>query len=134
MSSEDATALHTRDKSGDQLVGIGDLRVILIREAESWYAQGLEIDYVAQGASIEQAKANFEIGLDATISENLKMLGTIEGLLTPAPVEVWKDRLNPDAKAKRLFYASIHQMSAMEDVANLLPFQGIEYLEAEGGA
>jgi len=131
MPNEDATALHIANKSGDHLVGIGDLRVILIKEAGSWYAQGLEIDYVAQGSSIDQAKTNFETGLHATIRENLKIFGTIEGLLTPAPVEVWKDRLDPHAKAKRFYYASIHQIGTMNDVLDFLPFQGIDYLEAE---
>ena len=132
MSEQDATAVHIANESGDHVVGIGDLRVILIEEGGSWYAQGLEIDYVAQGSSISQAKANFETGLHATVSENLRIFGTIEPLLTPAPPEVWKDRLNPQSKAKRFYYASVHQLGTMDDVLDFLPFQGIDYLQAEG--
>ena len=130
MPNEDATAVHVADRTGEHLVGIGDLRVILVQEAGCWYAQGLEIDYIAQGESIDQAKANFETGLHATIRENLKIFGTIEPLLTPAPPEVWKERLHPNAEAKRLFDASIHPTSTMEDVQDFLPFKGIEYFQS----
>jgi predicted RNase H-like HicB family nuclease len=126
---DDTTAVHAVTETGEHIVGIGDLHVLLVEEENCWYAQGLEIDYVAQGDSIEEAKANFEVGFHTTIRENLKIHGTIEPLLEPAPQEVWKDRLSPSSKAKRFFYLSIHNARELDDIRDFLPFQAIEYLQ-----
>ena len=135
MPNEDATtALHAVTESGEHLVGIGDLRVLLIEDHGSWYAQGLELDYVAQGATMEDAKTNFETGLLATISENLRILGSIRPMLKAAPDEIWMDMLDPKAKARRYFHLSIHEPSKLTDVSAVLPFKGIHYLRAEDHA
>lgn len=109
MQNDNATVLHALTASGKHIVGIVDLRVRLTQEGDYWYAQGLEIDYVAQGDSIEAAKENFEIGLTSTLHENLKFHGSIEPVLIPAPVEVWEERLNPEASAKRFTHFSVCQ-------------------------
>jgi len=71
---------------------VGDLRVIICVEGDNeWYAQGLEIDYLAQGTSLEDVQDAFERGLKETISEHLKDSGDIRKLLTPAPADVWTD-------------------------------------------
>lgn len=134
MQNDTTTAVHAITESGEHIVGIGDLRVILTQEGDYWYAQGLEIDYVAQGDSMEAAKENFEIGLTSTLHENLKIHGTIEPVLIPAPVEVWKERLNPESIAKRFTHIFVHQIQSMQQLGfpspNQLPFQGIQYLQA----
>ena len=134
MPGENTTAVHAITEDGEHIVGIGDLRVVLVQEGNYWYAQGLEIDYVAQGPSIEDAKENFEIGLASTLHENLQIHGTIEPLLVPAPVEVWKERFDPGSSAKRYTHISVHRIRNFErlDTAlpHRLPFQGIQYLQA----
>lgn len=134
MAQDNTTAVHVITEHGEHIVGIGDLRVVLTQEGNYWYAQGLEIDYVAQGTSIEGAKENFENGLASTLHENLRIHGTIEPLLVPAPIEVWKERFNPGSSAKRYTHISVHQIRNLEQLEsvlpNRLPFQGIQYLEA----
>ena len=91
-SSKAATAVHLRDQDGkNHLVGIGNLRVLLVPDGRHYVAQGLEIDYCAQGASIEEAKTNFEEGLERTIDHNLRLHGSIKHLLNPAPKELWAE-------------------------------------------
>ena len=131
MATRQASAVHTVTETGEHIVGIGDLRVVLLKEDGAWYAQGLEIDCVAQGPTIDEAKANFEIGLDATIRENLTIHGTIGPVLVPAPPEVWMDLLNPRARPRRFSSLSIHPIDRLSGVEGFLPFHGINYLQME---
>jgi hypothetical protein len=108
------------------IVGIGDLRVVLVPDGDVWFAQGLEIDYAVQGASEEEVKKNFEYGLEATVEAHLKIHGTIEGLLKVAPPAVWKELLG-DPTGKRKVYSQITSHVLQEK----LPFDGINYLVAE---
>jgi len=83
---------NTKDGGSSHAVGLGDLRVMILSEGENvWYAQGLEVDYLAQGTSQEEVKRAFEVGLQATISEHLKLFGNISKLLQIAPQEVWDE-------------------------------------------
>lgn len=134
MPVDNTAAVHAQTGDGGCIVGIGALRVLLIEEDSHWYAQGLEIDYVSQGKSIEESKKNFELGLTATIHENLRIHGTIEPVLAPAPVEIWKERLDPKAMAKRHSQISVHQIPTMQLAAAMLPFQTIDYLQTESHA
>ena len=82
---------------GDQtVVGILNLRVAIVQDGRFWFAQGLDIDYGAQGSSLDDVTEQFESGLVATIhrrhSEHLKIYGTIENVLQVAPPTVWKLR------------------------------------------
>ena len=129
MSNQDTTAIHAVTDSGDHIVGIGHLRVILVSEDDHWHAQGLEIDYMAQGSSIDEAKSNFETGLLVTIEENLRINGSIELLLNVAPPEVWKDLLDPSARLKIFTQLSVHERDDMAGFRGLLPFQAINYLQ-----
>lgn len=119
-----AVAIHAQDNTGTHhVVGIGNLRVIIVPEGNFWFAQGLEIDYAAQGTSKADVKKEFEDGLMATVEQHLRMYGTIEKVLKVAPPEVWNDFLY-DPNAIRNFYSQVshHQIEA-------LPFTGIEYIE-----
>ena len=134
MPEDNTTAANASTDHAEHIVGIGDLRVVLIEEGNYWFAQGLEIDYLAQGSSIEDAKDKFETGLAATFYENLRVFGTIQPLLVPAPVEIWKERFNPGSKAKRHRPIPVHQIPDFERLGSALssqlPFQAIEYLQA----
>lgn len=134
MPENSATTVHAIAEQGEHIVGIADLRVILAQEGNHWFAQGLEVDYVAQGPWIEDAKENFETGLASTLYENLQIHGTIQPLLVPAPVEVWKERFDPGSSAKRYTHVSVHRIRNLERLESVLPhrlpFQVIEYLKA----
>jgi hypothetical protein len=74
------------------VVGVGDLKVMIVCDRDNeWYAQGLEIDYLAQGTSLANVKTAFERGLTTTIETHLKLFGHIQKLLKQAPTEVWEE-------------------------------------------
>ena len=84
-----AKAVHLADQDeAHHLVGLGNLRVVIVPDEDSWFAQGLEIDYAAQGQSVEEVQANFARGLRATINQHLQVYGNIKGLLKVAAPEI----------------------------------------------
>jgi len=119
------TAVHgvKQAKGGTaHVVGIGNLRVMITRDDGSWFAHALEIDYAAQGSSWADVKRRFENGLRATIDEHLKIYGSIEKLLWPAPPEVWAELFKAESTVKLYAQVSVH-------VHKALPFDQIEYYE-----
>ena len=83
---------------GKAVVGVWNLHVRIATDDDCWFAQGFEIDFAAQGDSLADVKARFQHGLTATIHEHLKLFGTAEGILKPAPPEVWKELVKAPAK------------------------------------
>ena len=127
-SMPDTTAFQGAVEDGSHVVGIGDLRVVIIPDGDSWFAQGLEIDYAAQGDTVENAQENFQNGLAATIHEHLKIHGTIKNILRIAPQEAWDLVFSTTAEPHTFSQVSFHQISEMQGLLSL-PFQGIKYLE-----
>ena len=119
----ETTAIHLSG-SEDHVVGIGDLRVFIVQEGDYWCAQGLEIDYVAQGASIEKAKEAFTDGLTATIHANIEKHGTIKHVLKSAPPEIWEGIYDPDVLPHLYRQVSVHEIDS-------LPFRAIQYLQQQ---
>lgn len=119
-------ALHGHSGS-NHVVGIGNLHVLIVKDKEdqSWFAQGLEIDYAAEGASQGEVRQNFQNGLTSTIREHLKVYGSIETLLQVAPREAWIE-LYKAAKVATHSQFSVHKLSEFSDE---LPFEGIQYIE-----
>lgn len=124
-----ATVVHgAADDRKTHVVGIGNLRVHIDNDGSYWYAQGLEIDYLALGDTLAQAKEHFEEGLAATVGEHLRIHGHIEHLLTPAPPEVWKAVMKD---AHRYSQVSVHQTPAEN---RNFPFEGIHYFAQDTGS
>ena len=130
---------HTTDPGSNiHQVHIGDLRVMLVHEDGSWFAQGLEIDYSAQGRTLDEAKENFARGLKMTVHEHLRTYGGIDRLLFSAPPDVWNEFATGLA-VKRLTFnqTSVHDLS---DVAKELegrfdfPYEKIVYYEQKAAA
>jgi hypothetical protein len=110
--------------AGDtHVVGIGNLRVAIETDGKSWTAQGLEIDYIAQGADMEDAKKQFEDGLACVIHQHMRIYGNIDNLLSPAPREVWKEVLNPKAIRARYSQISVHEI-----IKQAFGFEKVDYL------
>jgi len=125
------SALHAHTEDGStHAVLIGNLRVVLLEEHGSWFAQGLEIDYAAQGNSIESVKKNFEDGFAATVDQHIRIYGTIEKLLVAAPPEVWQDVLHAQCIRKSYSQITFHRGVNQK----VLPFEGIDYLELKKAA
>ncbi len=134
MSAYDETpekmnAIHVKD-GNYHVVGIGNLRVVLVQEGNAWFAQGLDIDYAAEGESLDTVKSAFEAGFCCTIHEHLRVYGKIDKFLNPAPAEVWKEMLYDGvADLNRYLQLSVHEIA--ESVVTYLPFKGIEYIHRE---
>jgi hypothetical protein len=124
-----ATAIHGAHGT-DHIVGIGNLRVIMCEDNGIWFAQGLEIDYAANGKSLAQVKRNFEHGLAATIKLHLQAFDSIDKLLVPAPADTWKE-LTEIKKSFRFSQVSVHEFEGDAKELLRLPYTGISYLERE---
>jgi len=131
-------AFHAKNKSGMDVVGLGNLRVVIVKDNDIWFAQGLDIDYAVQGSSLQNVKKNFEEGLRATIHENLKVYGNIERILKVAPQEVWKEMVfNPNRKLAKYSSVSTYKISASlkcDDDTFGLPFDSIRFVESRPAA
>lgn len=89
-----AKVTHVSKPHGDgsvHAVAVGDLRVLIVCEDDVWYAQGMEIDYVAQGTSLDDVKTAFENGLGATIGLHIETYGDLKELLKIAPQAAWDE-------------------------------------------
>jgi len=99
---------------------------MITNDGRFWLAQGLEIDYFAEGDSLPSAKKNFEDGLAATIREHLRRFGTIQKLLKVAPQGVW-DQLVTTRSYHLHSQVSFHDLvPAIEEI----PYEAIDYLAA----
>jgi len=127
--SAGATALHAH--VGDHhAVGVLSLRVFLVEDTSGWFAQGLDIDYSASGANVDEVKKNFEDGFCKTVHEHLVMHGSIERLLKPADQDAWKEFYE---SPKGLRFSSI-QLYRTDDTNHSvdtvsLPFDSIQFMQ-----
>lgn len=90
MSARNTSVTHLTDGKR-HLVVVDSLSVIIGREAGYWYAQGIQIDYVASADSFQNVKAVFEKGLSETIRLNIQRFGTIDKIMKFAPQSEWGD-------------------------------------------
>jgi hypothetical protein len=126
-----ATAVHARNDDGSEhVVGIGNLRVLLLKDEGSWFAQGLDIDYFAQGSSLADAQRRFQSGLLETIDVHLRTYGNVDGVLQPAPAEVWAELLHALPLRRLYSQISFHKGEKGESNLAVLPFSGVEFYEA----
>jgi hypothetical protein len=129
---KECDVFHAHSPDGQHMIGIGNLRVVLLEDGGHWFAQALEIDYLSEGANLEEAKKNFEIGLKATINQHLQTFGKIDNMLKAAPPEVWKEAaFFPGATLKRFSQITMHEI--MNDTADsVFPFDGVDYFMPAG--
>lgn len=128
-------ALHAHDGDGHHAVALSALRVMLLPDSSGWFAQGLEIDYASSGGSQDEAKANFEQGLRATIHEHLRMYGSIERFLKVADKSAWDEFLKPVQETVKQSFSCVqlHNLAALPDeLASMkLPFDSIAFISRE---
>jgi hypothetical protein len=120
-----AKAAHVANKNVEG-VAIWNLSVLIVPDEDFWFAQGLEIDYGAQGDTPEDAQVNFQAGLLATVCQHLRVHGNIERLLKFAPSEILIEAAKNKPLIKRFTQVSIHEI-ADAAVQQALPFDGIDY-------
>jgi len=127
-----ARAIHANIDGENHLVGFGNLRVVIVEDDGSWFAQGLDIDYAAQGSTIDEAKDNFARGLRATIDQHLCSRANIRSLLRGAPAELCQHLLL-DSSFGTAQLELLSQVSA-HHVHEAMPFKQISYLVAVAAA
>jgi|HubBroStandDraft_1064217.scaffolds.fasta_scaffold144756_1 hypothetical protein len=121
-----AIAKHvTSPDEQQQAVGIGNLRVLILPDGKFWFAQGLEIDYGAQGSTMEEAKEHFEEGISGTIQLHLQRYGNIEKLLRVSRPEVWKEAIANSGNVEEFTQVSFHTITP--ENAALIPYGNVEY-------
>ncbi len=121
------TAFHVQAGTTN-IVGIGNLRVMITSEPGSCFAQGVEIDYASSGSSLEDVKKRFQDGLELTITEHLRIFGNIEKLLKPAPQDVWSE-LVKTKNFVRFSQISKHEIKPFKVLSGAFPYDGITYME-----
>src|SRR2546430_10747346 len=97
-------------------IDVWNLHVLITHDEGGWFAQGAEVDYAAQGSSLEGVKKHFEEGFAETIGLHLKMYGTAKYFLaSSAPPDVFGELLQANEK-KGFTYSqkSIHVVEGTE--------------------
>jgi hypothetical protein len=120
----DALALHVQHDD-KHCVYLGSLRVVVVQDGPFWVAQGIEIDYCAQGDTEESVRDNFLSGLAATIKRHLERFGEIERLLKVAPKEFWEY-----AKQNQSQQLSLLTVIEVPEVSENTPYSRVAFLKA----
>jgi hypothetical protein len=131
------TALHGLTSDGRDIVMIDKLRVAILRDGDTYVAQGLEIDYAAEGSTIDEAKDCFAQGLMLTLHENIRVFGRIDNVLRTVPPQLWQDLMTKNVlssihsqiSAARVRQLWVTSARAVEDdaTASLPPIGTIDY-------
>jgi len=122
--SSDMSTLHHTD-GNTHFVGIGPMKVIICHDDGAWFAQGVDIDYAANGTSLANVKQNFEVGLAGTIDLHIKLYGNLKKFLKHAPQEVW-DELYAVGTHHSYTHVSFHD--DLTKTLGLTGYDGIGYV------
>jgi hypothetical protein len=126
-SKKSALAIHAADEDGEHhAVVIWNLSVLIVPDEGFWFAQGLEINYGAQGNTPEDAQKRFQDGLAKTIHQHLKVHGNIEKLLKFAPSSILREAAQFKSSIKPFAQVSFHGVLDA-GARNAIPFDGIDY-------
>jgi hypothetical protein len=127
FSSKNAQAVQLEHEDKEHhAVMIWNLSVLVVPDEQFWFAQGIEINYGAQGATAEEAKENFQSGLLATIHQHLKVHGHINNILKFAPDEILQEAAQNRSSITNLGQVSFHEILDAK-TQQKVPFTGIDY-------
>ena len=73
------------------VLAVWNLRVWVTEEKGQFFAQGLEVDYAAQGSSLEEVMKIFGEGFSRSIDAHIREFGNIAQFLKPVSAEVMMD-------------------------------------------
>lgn len=129
------SAVHLQH-GNNHVVGVDALTVLLTKDGSCWFAQGLQIDYASSGASVDEAKANFEQGLMLTIREHLKVHGHIKNFLKVAPQEAWDEyfsaKASTECQKQKFTTVQSHRITvdaAQPAITTGFPFKEVTFVE-----
>lgn len=88
-----AVIKHGHSADGSRHAIVAQLRVLIAPSVDGgYYAQGLEIDYVSTGKTIEEVKNNFTRGLLLTVESYIRRNRSLMALFSKShtPPEAWQ--------------------------------------------
>jgi hypothetical protein len=123
------TAFHAQQSdSGINVVGFGNLQVYVIQEEPGvWFARSQEINYAAQGNSLEDVQHNFERGLIATVDEHLRVFGHIKNLLSQNPRTNVRQHLS-ERFPQSFRYSQLTVHALPEKLQQTIQFENIAFI------
>jgi len=134
--AEDCQIFYGKTPDGKlHIVGISALKVVIMKDGANWFAQGLDVDYAAEGVDVENAKQNFENGLVATIHQHIKAYNEPTKVLKPAPPEVWQEMFYAPLMGatisnvihNKYYQMSVHSLEGNAAFQKFTLFKNIEY-------
>jgi len=108
-------------------VAIWNLSVLIVPGEGRWFAQGIEINYGAQGDTVKDAQEHFQRGLLLTINQHLRMYGNVERMVKFASSEILKEAAQKGCSISRLSRVSFHEILDDAKAREAVPFDGIDY-------
>lgn len=133
QKAPETLAIHATHPDGEHHgVAVLNLHVLIVQDGKHWFAQGLEIDYAAQGDSVDEAKLHFQKGFKSSLYHNLRIFGNIDKFLRVAPNEVWQEYFSTPKAQKLYSHVSMHEVIPQVHLTDLPQFQyeQIEYAQA----
>lgn len=115
---------HTKD--GDRHAVAAHLRVLIVPGADGGFvAQGLDVDYVATGLSVEDAQERFAEGFLRTVRAIIRRNSRLDSLFkSKPPREAWGAYMESD-RQDALVCGTVVDLT--EDVAARIPYQRLEF-------
>jgi hypothetical protein len=119
-------AAHIHDDDGHHAVFVSPVRVLIRKSCDGgWFAQALEVDYVAGGTSADDVRKRFERGFVKTIAANLQRFGSLKSMFKPAPGEFWAMFLDGPEDA-HFSCVSLHDLSSSA-YDSRVPFDSLNF-------
>ena len=115
-----SSAERANPLSGSGLLG---LRVAVVPDGAAWFAQGIDVDYFAQGGTPKEAEKNFTEGLQLMIKLHMTEFKNLQYLNPPPPTV-------PQEYAKMRF-ARIEQLPLHTPSPAKVPYRMIKFFVAE---
>jgi len=123
--------MTTPNMDGEMTASVGiALQVILAeQEKNAWVAQGIEIDYAAEGETAAEAKMHFEQGLCATVLAHMIQQKPLGGFMAGAPPHDWTHLL----KTGHVYLYQTTVVNTLPELAmkvckkDSIPFELIKY-------
>jgi len=102
--------------------GLLGLRVAVVPDGKAWFAQGIDVDYFAQGGTPAEAEKNFTEGLQMMVKLHVAEFKHLQ-YLTPPPKSVSQEyaKMRFARVEKRPLYAT----------GPAVPYQTIQFFVAE---
>ena len=125
------TSIIHAQNSGRHAVAVDALRVLIVKDGDSYFARGIEIDYAATGCSIEDVQDRFGRGFCLTLAAHLKKFGAVDKLLKWAPRSVVQEY--EDNKERYEFaQISLHELPDFPHEAEAsVPFDHLRFVYPE---